>query len=270
MKKSFLCLSAAVLLISFSAGCIGSNTSGRDPWRNIKADELIGRQELKDKYMTVGLNVYVFHIQADKLTELQELIAQTDTISVEYSDPDAFLANGLTSCAGDRTSWQKIGQLLSQSQPQIKKRIGLLAAENMTDDVVISETSQPVSVVYLSEGTTTGIGFGAGRIVLRIKVTPLIGLRQICRLDITPVYKIGSEQKIKNQPIDRKSYGFVFDSAALNVRFQPGQFLLIAPALTETQQTDTQTVGNAMFYPKGPENTAGLCIIACSLINNPP
>ena len=220
--------------------------------------------------MTVGLNIYVFHIQADRLTELRELIVQTSTIGVKYSDPDAFLANGLMSCAGDRVSWQKIGQLLSQSQPRIKKRIGLLVAENMTDDIVLSETLQPVSVVYFSEGTTTGIGFGTGRIVLRIKATPLIGLRQICRLDITPVYKTSSKQKTEKRPADRKNYEFVFDSTTLNVRFQPGQFLLIAPLQAEAQKADTQTIGNAMFYPEGPENTAGLCIIACSLVNNPP
>ena len=165
----------------------------------------------------------------DKLTELQGLIAQTGTIDVKYGDADAFLANGLISCAGDRISWQKIGQLLSQSQPEIKRRISLLVTENMTDDVVISENLQPVSVVYLSEGTTTGIGFGTGRIVLRIKVSPLIGLRQICRLDITPVYKAGSEQTTKKRPAGRKSYEFTFDSAALNVRLRPGQFLLHCP-----------------------------------------
>ena len=267
MTKSFLRLLAAVLL-SFSAGCISSNASDRDSWRNVRADELIDRRKL-GKSMTVGLNIYVFHIQADKLTEIQELIAQTSTIGVKYSDPDAFLANGLMSCAGDRTSWQKIGQSLSQSQPEIKERIGLLVAENMTDDVIISETLRPVSVVYLSEGTTTGIGFGTGQIVLRINATPLIGLRQICGLDITPVYKTGSKQKAEKRPVGWKNYEFVFDSAALNVRLRPGQFLLIAPAQAEAQQADTQIIGDVMFYPEGSENTVNLCIIACGFINDP-
>jgi hypothetical protein len=267
MKKPFLCLLVTIVLL-FSAGCVSSDTSALDPWRDIKTGELIDRQKMEDKYMTVGLNIHVFRIPTDGLTKLQELIAQTDTISVKYSDPDAFLANGLISCAGDRASWQKIGQLLLQSQPEIQKRINLLVAENMPDDVIISETLQPVSVIYFSEATTTGIGFGAGRIALRIKAIPLIGLRQICGLDITPVYKTGCEQQEAKQSADRQSCGFVFDSAALNVRLRPGQFLLVAPA--EIQQADTQTIGNITFYPESPESTVGLCVVACGLVKNPP
>ena len=62
MKKSFLCL-LAVLLLLFSAGCISSNVSGRNSWHNVKAGELIDRQKSENKFMTVGLNIYVFHIQ---------------------------------------------------------------------------------------------------------------------------------------------------------------------------------------------------------------
>jgi hypothetical protein len=276
MKKSFLFLArhsgllAVFFLISFLAGCIGSNASSRKVWKDVKASELISRQQpSENKTMTVGLNIYVFQIQADKLTEIQEQIGRTDTLPVKYNNPDAFSANGLVGCAGDRISWQKIAELLAQSQHRIKKRINLLIAENITDDIVVTETPQPVSVVYRSNSTTAGIGFNAGRMVLRMKTKPLIGLRQTCRLDITPVYRTGVRQKIKKQLVSRDKYEFAFESAALNVRLQPGQFVLLAPAAAELEQIGTQTIGDIIFYPKSPQNTANLCLIACGLINDP-
>lgn len=259
-----------LLLISFLAGCIGSNAPSLKVWKDIKASELISQQQpSENKTMTVSMYIYLFEIRADKLTEIQEQISRTDTLPVKYNDPAAFSANGLVGCAGDRISWQKIAQLLAQSQPEIKKRINLLITENIPDDIIIAETPQPVSVIYRSDSATAGIGFDAGQIVLRIKAEPLIGLRQFCRLDITPVYRTGVAQNTKRQPFGRDNYEFAFESAALNVCLRPGQFVLLAPAIAQSQQIGTQTIGDYLFYPQSPQNTANLCLIACSLINNP-
>jgi hypothetical protein len=276
MKKLFLFLArhsgllTAFFLIPFLAGCTGSKTSSQKFWKDINAPELISQQQPpENKAMTVGMHIYLFRIRADKLTELGEQISRTDALPVKYNDPAAFSANGLVGCAGDRTSWQKIAELLAQSQPEIKKHINLLIAENVPDDIVIAESSQPVSVIYRSGSATAGIGFDAGRMVLRIKVEPLIGLRQSCRLDITPVYRTGVAQKTKKQPVGRGNYEFAFESAALSVHLQPGYFLLLAPAVAQSQQTGTQTLGNCLFYSQSSPNTPNLCLIACSLINNP-
>lgn len=269
MKKPFICLSAVFFLILFSAGCIHSNRSIPDFPQDVRVSELVGQQQLSEnKTITVGLQLYLFQIRTDKLTEIQEQISRTDALPVKYSNPNIFPANGLIACAGDRTAWQKIAELLAQSQPEIKRRISLLITENITEDIVISETLQPVSVFYRSNSTISGIGFDTGQVVLRIKATSLIGLRNICRLDVVPVYKVGPEQKTKKQPINQNICEFAFESAAFNVRLQPGQFVLLAPAEMQPDQTDAKTTGNIMFYSQYP-GTVSLCLIACNLINDP-
>jgi hypothetical protein len=276
MKKSFLFLArhsgvlAVFFLISFLAGCISSNTSSRKVWKNVKMPELISQQQpSENKSMFVGLYIYIFHIQADKLTEIQEQISRTDALSVKYNDPAAFSANGLVDCAGDRTSWQKIAELLAQSQPQTREHINLLITENIINDIVVAQTPRPVSVTYYSNGATAGIGFDAGRIALRLKVSSLIGLRQVCRLDITPVYKTGLGQKAKKSSVEQENYEFAFESAALNVRLQPGWFVLLAPAQTQTDPNIAQTIGDIMSYSQTDSNAVNLCLIACNLINSP-
>jgi hypothetical protein len=265
-KKSIRLL-AILLFISFLPGCTGSS---RKPWRNIKAAELISRQQpLEDKSMIVGLHIYLFRIQTNKLPQIQNQIGQTDTLPVKYDDPDAFLANGLISCAGDRASWQKIAQLVALSQPKTLKHFNILMTENMAEDVVIAETNQPISIVYRSNDITAGIGFDTGQTILRIKASSLIGLRQACRLDITPVYRTAAAQKTKKRSAGRENYESVFESAALNVHLQPGQFVLLAPARTQTDPNTAQTIGDILSSSPNPQKTANLCIIACNLINNP-
>lgn len=220
--------------------------------------------------MTVGLNIHIFQITTNKLTEIQELITQIEIPEVKYSNANTFLANGFLSCAGDRESWEKIGSLLSQSRPVIKKRIGVLVNENINEDVIISDTLGPSSVFYYSGvHTAAGIGLDAGQIALRLKATSLIGLRSFCRLDIYPVYKTGTEHEAAKRSADRNSYEFVFDSAALNVRLGPGQFVLLAPGAAQTVKSDIQTISNIIFYPQELQNTVNLCLIICNVINKP-
>ncbi len=274
MRKS-LCILAISLLISFLAGCEGSSAArhspaNKKPWKDVKASELISKQQLpENKTITVGLYIYLLRIQTDKLMELGEQISRTEALPLIHDDFAAFSANGFAGCAGDRISWQKIAPLLAQSQPQIKKRINLLIAENIADDIVIAELSRPVSVTYRSGSTTAGIGFDAGRMVLRIKAEPLIGLRQVCRLNITPVYIIGAERKTKKWFADRANHELAFESAALNARLQPGQFVLLAPSQMRTDRTDIQILSDLVFYSQCPQHTANLYLIACSMINSP-
>jgi hypothetical protein len=74
MKKFFIYLLAVFSLISFSAGCVRSNSWSQKIWQDVKVTDLISRQQLSEnKSMTAGLNIYVFQILTDKLTEIQAL-----------------------------------------------------------------------------------------------------------------------------------------------------------------------------------------------------
>jgi hypothetical protein len=263
--KKFICLPAVLLFIPFLSGCTGFS---QKPWRNTNTAELINRQQpLEDKSMTVGLHIYLFRIQTNKLPQIQNQISQTDTLPVKYNDPDAFLANGLIGCQGDRASWQKIAQLLALSQSKTIKHINIQMTENMAEDIVIAEAVKPVSVIYYSNNAAAGINFDAGQMVLRLKVSPLIGLRQACRLDVTPVYKIIGRESKKLQSSE-KNREFIFDSAALSVRWQPDRYVLIAPANAKEEQNEAQTIGNIISYRQTPEDTADLCLIACDSIDS--
>jgi hypothetical protein len=266
MKKVYLALTVTVL-ITFASGCVSSNRSRLDIWHNLKAAELIGRQQIEEsKERTVGMNIYILQISSDKLTELQDIISQTTAFPVKYNASDAFWANGLASCGGGKNDWQKINKFLSDSQFKIEKSISLYVVQNIAEDVIITEPSQSVSILYRSEPpATAGIGLEAGRFALRLTAKPIIGLRRICELDIRPAYKTSLEK------IERKNArsDFVFDAAAMSVQIRPGQFVLLGPGSIKSPSQDIQTIGDLIFWPKGSEDVINLYLIACNLIREP-
>jgi hypothetical protein len=261
MKRFYLAL-AVTVLTAFVSGCVRSRL---DIWHDIKAAELIGRQQLEQsKVRTAGINIYILQISSDKLTELQDIIVKTDALPVKYNASDAFWANGLASCGGGKNDWQKINEFLSDSQFKIEKSVSLYAVENVADDVIITKTSQPVSILYRSEPpATAGIGLEAGRVVLRLTTKPVIGLRGVCSLDIRPAYKTGLEKN------EKAGSEFVFDAAAMSVQIRPGQFILLGPGSVKSPSNDMQTIGDLMFWPKESENVITLYLIACNLIKEP-
>jgi len=265
MTKHFYLLSI-LFLVPFFTGC---QESEKKSLRNVKVSEIVDKQQqAENKNMTVSLHIYMFRIDANNLDEIQYQIEQTDTPALKFQDSDSFTANGLAGCGGDGKSWQKTGPLIEEAKPKTKKHIKLLIDDNLSNDVVAAETKKPVSIIYRSDETMSGIGFEPGQMVLRLKVSPLIGLRQACRLDVTPVYKItGTGQKKSQSPEKIREYSF--DSASLNARLRPGQYILLAPANEKQKQTEAQTIGNIVFYNQTAENTADLYLIACESVNSP-
>jgi len=271
-----------LVVFVFAAGCRQSNRARINVWKDITAAELIGRQEIEQaKVKTVGLNIYTFQIDSTRLPEIQHLMYQTSTLPISYSSsghspppPDAasvFSSNGLICCAGDKNDWQKISKPLfkSKSTSRINKSTSLYAVENISDDVIVGEILQPVSILYYSGGTAaSGVGLDAGQVGLRIKTSSPIGLRQVCRIEITPIYKIGLSQKTK-QPANQSNREFIFESAAMITRLGIGQFILIAPAAAEAYPEGIKTIGDIMFYPQKPQKTVTLYLIACNTIKEP-
>lgn len=256
MKKIVL---TVPLLCLFIIGCQGSEKKAQT---NIKASELINKEQPpENKIITVNLNIYLFRIKTRNLPFIQYEIEESNTLPLNYQNADSFVANGIIACGTDNIGWQKIGALIENARIETEKHINLLITENLSDNVIINEITKPVSMIYYSDDVKSGIGFDVGRMILRLKVSPLKVLRQTCMLDVLPVYVIKNPQSRNRQ--------FAFNSASFSVSLQPGQCVLLAPADERQKPTELQNLGNILFYLQKPENTADLCLITCSSMNNP-
>ena len=109
--KTIFYLLTMLSLLPFFTGCEGS---AKKTWKDLKVSELINKQQpSENKFMSVSLHIYQFQINADKLAQIQYQIEDMEAFPIKYNDPDAFSANGLTACCGDRKAWQKTPAILS-------------------------------------------------------------------------------------------------------------------------------------------------------------
>jgi hypothetical protein len=249
----------------FLAGCENSRHSKLNGLKGITAGELIANQQIEQtKVKTVVLGIYTFQIKSARLPEIQNLICQTKTLPLAYNAEYAFLQNGLIACAGDQTDWRKISRPIFKSTPRIVKNTSLYSVEDVNDDVGIAQIYQPESILYYAgQSKTAGMGLDGGQIMLRIKTGSVIGLRQVCRVDITPVYK-----GIKS-PADSSSGEFIFGAAQVVCRLGAGQFILIAPATVRAEQGENRTLGDVICYPQKPQKTVNIYMIYCNAIKEP-
>jgi len=254
-----------IVVFAFLAGCENSKQSGLNVQKDVTVGELIASQQIEQpKVKTVALDIYTFQIDSVRLPEIQNLICQTKTLPIAYNTKDSFSLNGLIACGGDKNDWQKISKPIFKSTPRIAKSISLYSVEDISDDVAITRISQPESILYYAgQNKAAGIGLDGGQITLRIKTDSVIGLRQVCKVDITPIYK-----GIKS-PANQDGGEFVFESAQVVCRLGVGQFVLIAPATVRAGQGENRTLGDVICYPQKPGKTVNVYLINCNSIKEP-
>ena len=254
-----------IVVFIFFLGCENSKQSRPSVQKDVTVRELIANQQFDQiKAKTIALGIYTFQISSARLPEIQNLICRTNTLPLAYNAKEAFSLNGLIACSGDKNDWQRISGAIFKSTPRIAKSVSLYAVEDVNDDVAITQIPQQESVLYYAgQDKTTGIGLDGGQIMLRIKTSSLIGLRQVCRVDITPVYK-----GIKS-PVNQDGGEFIFESAQVAGRLGVGQFVLIAPAAVRAGQGESRTLGDLICYPQKPGKTVNVYLINCNQIKEP-
>ncbi|PKL51063.1 MAG: hypothetical protein CVV39_00520 [Planctomycetes bacterium HGW-Planctomycetes-1] len=224
----------------------------------------------EDKAAT-GLYLYVFELDRDKYPAVLDVLYDINDLPVEYVNLGSFAGNGLVSCGGDIETWTKLAQILVDSKAKPVKRTIAYINDGINDDIVLAVLDKPGSVSYRQSGSDSiGIGLPAGNVSLRFNTKPLIGLKQIRRVSITPVYKaeIAPDKKQmsgKKQPV---LWEFPFSLASLSVSLRPGQFVCIAANPANFPQQGPEAIGQMMFCSNKSKPVIRLCLVACSLIND--
>jgi len=264
--------SILLFLAMLVSGCTGRQ-SWKKSWEKTQVKDLLPEDRYGDKNSSIiNLYIYVFEIDKEKYPLVLNAIKDVNNLPVKYKDSGSFLSNGLIGGGGNRTTWAKFSQVLSKAQVRMTKRTSFYMNENMDNDIVIAELAQPGSICYRSGGgVSAGIGLPAGTVALRLNAKPLIGLKQICGLDITPVYKTNIAADKNKKAQKNSGWEFVFDEIAINVPIRPGQFVCIAPDTAGFSSRfigSPPAAGEMIFCSAKPKPVVRLCLVACSLINN--
>jgi len=264
LRYCFVLLFLAAIL----PGCRESQSRGKTRL----ADLIPKDPSASENKSSVGLYIYVFELNRDKYPSVLDGLYDVNDLPVEYENSGSFAANGLVGCGGDITTWAKLAQILVDSKARVAKRAITYISDGIDDDVVMAVLDKPGSVRYHQSGDSSiGIGLPVGNVSLRFNAKPVIGLKQIRRLDITPVYKAqaAADKKQKGGKVQPPpAWEFPFSLTSLNVSLRPGQFVCIAPDPANFPQEGPTAVGQIMFRSDKPKPVIRFCLVACSLIND--
>jgi hypothetical protein len=225
----------------------------------------------KDK-ASIGLYVYVFELNRNRYSSVFDVLGDINDVPIEYKDFESFAGNGLVGCGGDTETWPRLAQILVDSKAELVRRTIVYISEDISDDVVLTVLDKSGSVSYRQGGSDDagGIGLPAGNVSLRFNTQPLIGLKQIRKLNITPVYKAQTVPD-KKQTSGKKQpalWEFPFSLISFDISLRPGQFVCIAPDPAKFPQAGPEAIGQMIFCSNKPKPVVRICLIACSLIND--
>jgi hypothetical protein len=264
LRYCFILLIMSVLLTGSAEG-----RGKKKPPEKIKIQDILPKGPLGSREgVAVGLYIYVFELDSSKYLSVRMGLNDVNDLPVEYKDFDGFAGNGLVSGGGDINTWRNFAKVLSDANARVVKRISVYINPDANEEVAIADLKEPAYISYrIGDDISTGVGLPAGTIALRIAAKPLIGLKQVCRLDIVPVFMTKITDK---KPKNRKNpnWEYVFDSTAVSTPIRPGQFICIAPDTDNFPRHGLPVTGKLIFCSDNTKSVVRLCLIACGLIND--
>ena len=250
-----------VVLVGVLAGCSGDARTGADA---PKISEIAKFKEEKSRSMSVGFYVYFFEIDANEFSLISESLAGLNEPEMKLAIPKVFTDNSFVIAAGQRSDWAALGARLLLVQAEKAATISLMVYEGISDDIAVSSLKEPNSVFCkVADNKFLNLELGPGQSQLRLRISSVIGLLGVCRVDVTPVFmpgRMNNDDRFIRNKFARET---VFNGSALNFRIRPGQFVIIGPSSYEPEH---RTLSGMFFSSKEAPSTVRLMLLACNVI----
>ena len=255
---------SAIILIVLAGVLAGCSEDVRTEADIPKISEIARSKEEKNRSVSAGFYVYLFEIDANEFNLISENLAELNDAEMKWAVPKVFTDNGFVIAAGKRNDWTELGAKLLLAQAKKTSTISLMLYEDISDDIAVSSLKEPNSVFCkVADNKFLNLKLGPGQSRLRVRISSVIGLLGVCRVDITPVFipgRMKSDDRFIRNKLARET---VFNGSALNFRIRPGQFVLIAPGNYEPEH---RTLSGMFFSLKEPPPTVRVMLLACNVI----
>lgn len=255
---------SAIILVILAGVLVGCGEDVRTGDNIPRISEITRSREENSRPVRVGFYVYLFEIDANEFSLISESLAELNDPEMKLAVPKIFTDNGFIIAAGQRSDWAQLGAKLLLVQAQKTATISLMLYEGISDDIAVSVLKEPNSVFCkVADNKFLNLKLGPGQSRLRLKISSVIGLLGVCRVDVTPVFMPGWMENYDRFIRNKLAGETVFDSSALNFRIRPGQFVLVGPKNYDPRH---RTLGGVFFSLKGARPVVRLMLLACNVI----
>ena len=250
-RPSVFCLLSSIFV--FLCGC--SETPKEPPvWEKVKISDLAPYEGDKprpsQKIKTINLDVHVFEIPAEKISELDKIRKKLYIRPLRLRDYGAFHANSFWIRFGQRRLWNDIYEMLQDADGQRVTRISLMLPDAWPETLTITGLDHPQSISYTAvNGSEEAAHVGPGVLGLRVKAKSIPTSPGECSVTAYPVFTPPVKSAIPELDAQVKRREFPFTIAAFGLNMRPGHFIVLAP----TEYVESQTTLGGLFFsnPQG-------------------
>ncbi|MEN6386506.1 MAG: hypothetical protein ABFD79_15110 [Phycisphaerales bacterium] len=242
----------------------------KNQWEDVSLKDLMpkGQPESAQKAI-VGLSVFIFEVDSAKYPVVQTALINESQIPIAYSNEKSFSANSLVTGGSGIEGWEKIARSLADANASVIKRITLFMDENTSEQIEAAVFPKGTNINYLTDQQfSAAMGLPKGVVIFDINVKSLIGLKQVCRLEVNTNYKT-FRKKIDDKKLP--AWQYAFDSVDFSLPFRQGQFIIFGPRIENNEKANSNilpTLGEMIFTNSQYENRMKFCLIVCGLIKD--
>jgi len=254
---------SAIILVVLAGVLVGCN-DGRGDADIPKISEVAKLKEEKNRSVSAGFYVYLLEIDANEFGLISESLAELNEPEMKLTISKVFSDNGFVIAAGQRSDWVELGAKLLLAQARKTETISLLVYEGISNDIAVSSLKEPNSVFCkVGDNKFLNLKLGPGQNRLRLRISSVIGLLGVCRVDVMPIFMPGRMNNDDRFIRNKFAKETVFKGSALNFRIHPGQFVLIG---SKNYEPEHRTLSSIFFSSKEPPYTVRLVLLACNVI----
>jgi len=213
---------------------------------------------------TTNIDVFGFELHTDKLESLDELWQVLNADSLRYNNPKGFVLNGLRAARGDFSSLDKAIELLNAAGANKLSTTSLLVMHGKAEVLRIGRINRRTTISYIRRpGTVETAEVGPATLGLQVSARQISGDRPLANVQVVPVISHSTEGLTPQLAQRLKASDVYFYSAGFSAILKPGDFMVVAPARYEQDET---TAAGRFFTKSGPNPTIRVLLLFCTSI----
>jgi hypothetical protein len=253
---------SAIILVILAGLLTGCNEAARTDISKL-SDLAQTQRENQKRVVSAGFYIYPFEVDANEFSLISETFTETGDPEMKFNITDVFTDNGFAVAGGQRDDWAELGEKLLLTHARKTETISLMVYEDIGNDIAtgILKDTQKV-FCKISDNKFFYLNLGQGQPSLRLRISKVVGLLGVCRVDITPVFIPGQIDQdgifIRNRLIKNT----VFNASTINFRIRPGQWVLFGPKNYDPEHR----LLSSTFFSSKTSPTVRLVLLVCNVI----
>ncbi|HUV40939.1 MAG TPA: hypothetical protein VMW23_04020 [Sedimentisphaerales bacterium] len=256
--------------IAWLAGCNGS-PKDTPIWEKVKITDL-ATPEINEPVgypspilKTINFDVYTFHLPAENINALDNILQMLYTKPLWFNNYDAFETNCFAAGFGQLDIWDKVRDLLVAAGAEKASGTAVMLPDGQANRIFVTRLDKEQSVFYSRTGDSMeAVSIGPGTMTLRLQAEKIAGLRGQCQVSIQPAYSPLIRADARPEQDVQKYGDYFFDSAGFKLRMSGGDFVLLGPK----KLVNNRIILPGLFFTQPqPKPLIRIFLIICTAIN---